>query len=72
MLLTSCRHGLICPNLKHYPVIRLEKLRKITKERSQDSRSPDRDLDLGPPKYEAVVLTTTFGASEKKVSGQSQ
>jgi hypothetical protein len=33
-------------------------LRKTTKILSQDSRSPGRDLNAGPPEYEAEVLTT--------------
>jgi hypothetical protein len=33
-------------------------LRKNTKSVSQDSRSPDRDLNAIPPEYEAVVVTT--------------
>jgi hypothetical protein len=41
------------PNLRKYPDICLEKLEKITKGLSQDSRSPGRDLDHEPPKYEA-------------------
>jgi hypothetical protein len=44
--------------LWHYPGICLEGLRKIIKALSQDSLSADRDLNLGPPKYEAEVLTT--------------
>jgi hypothetical protein len=36
----------------------LEGLRKTTKNLSQDSRSPGRDLNPGPPEYEAGVLTT--------------
>jgi hypothetical protein len=31
------------------------------KELSQDSRSPGRDLNPGPPEYKAGVLTTMFG-----------
>jgi hypothetical protein len=45
--------------------IYLKGLRKTTKKLSQDSRSQDRNLNPGPPKYEAGVLvnhsTTTFG-----------
>jgi hypothetical protein len=36
----------------------LEGLMKTTKDLSQDSRFPGRDLNPGPPEYEAVVLTT--------------
>jgi hypothetical protein len=36
-------------NLKYYPIIHLEGLNKVV---SQDSRSPDRDLNPGPPEYE--------------------
>jgi hypothetical protein len=46
-------------NLRYYPKIQLEGLRKTTKNLSQDSRSQGRDLNLGPPKYEVGVLTTT-------------
>jgi hypothetical protein len=31
---------------------------KNMKTLSQDSRSPGRDLSLGPPEYEAAMLTT--------------
>jgi hypothetical protein len=52
------------PNLRYYPGICLEGLRKITNNISQDSLSPGRDLNLGPPKYEGVNhSTTTFGNS---------
>jgi hypothetical protein len=44
--------------LRHYPDIRLKDLRKTTKNLSQDRRSPGRDLNPGPPEYEAVVLNT--------------
>jgi hypothetical protein len=46
------------PNLRYYPGICLEGLRKATKNFSQDSRSPGRDLNSGPPEYEAGMLTT--------------
>jgi hypothetical protein len=46
------------PNLRYYPGIRVVRLRKTTKPMSQGSRSPGRDLNPGPPEYEAVVLTT--------------
>jgi hypothetical protein len=45
-------------NLRYYPGVCLENLRKTMKNLSQDSRSPGQDLDPGPPKYEAGVLTT--------------
>jgi hypothetical protein len=56
-------------NLRYYPGICLEGLRKTTKKLSQDSQSPDRDLKPGPPKYEAGVVATaaTFGSFEKYV-----
>jgi hypothetical protein len=44
--------------LRYYPGIRLEGLRKTTKILNQDSLSPGRDLNPGPPEYEAGVLTT--------------
>jgi hypothetical protein len=40
------------------PRRRLKGLRKTPKTLGQDSRYPGRDLDLGPPKYKAGVLTT--------------
>jgi hypothetical protein len=40
--------------LRYYPGISLWGLRKTTK--SQDSRSPGRDLNSGTPEYEAGVL----------------
>jgi hypothetical protein len=43
--------------LKYYSGIRVEGLRKTTKDLSQDSRFPVWDLSPGPPKYEAGVLT---------------
>jgi hypothetical protein len=36
----------------------LDGMRKTTKTLSQDSRSSGRDLNPGPPVYEAGVLTT--------------
>jgi hypothetical protein len=36
-----------------HPSIFLEGLRKTTKNLSHDSRSPGRDLNTGPPEYEA-------------------
>jgi hypothetical protein len=49
--------------LSHYPGIRLEGLGKITKNLNQDSRSPGRDLNPGPPEYESGVLTTRWRRS---------
>jgi hypothetical protein len=46
------------PTLKHHPGIRLEGLRKTTKNLNQDSRSSGRELKPGPPEYDAGVLTT--------------
>jgi hypothetical protein len=45
------------------PDIRLEGLRKTTKNLSQDNWSPDGDLNPGPPKYDAGVLTTRLRRS---------
>jgi hypothetical protein len=47
----SCRG----PNLNCYLGICLERLRKITKNVSQDSRSPGLGSNPGPPEYEAGV-----------------
>jgi hypothetical protein len=44
--------------LKCYPVIRLEGLRKTTKNLSQDSLSSGRHSSPGSPEYEAGVLTS--------------
>jgi hypothetical protein len=46
------------PNLRYYPGICPEGLRKNTKTLSQDSRSPGRNLNPGPSESEAGVLTT--------------
>jgi hypothetical protein len=45
------------PNLRSYPGICLEGLRKTTKTLIQDSRSQGRDLNPVPPEYEAGLLT---------------
>jgi hypothetical protein len=45
------------PNLRLYPGIFLEGLRKTMKNLRQDIRSPSRDLSPGPPEYEVRVLT---------------
>jgi hypothetical protein len=54
----GCGRKRSCPDLRYYPVICLEGLRKTTKNLSQDRRSLGRDLNPGPPEYEAGVLTT--------------
>jgi hypothetical protein len=46
------------PDVRYFPGICLEGVRKTTKYLSQDNRSLGRDLNLGPPEYEAGVLTT--------------
>jgi hypothetical protein len=46
------------PNLRLFPIICLGELSKTTKNLNQNRQSPDRDLNPGPPEYEAVVLTT--------------
>jgi hypothetical protein len=43
--------------LRHYPGICLERLSKSTGNFNQDSRSPGRDFNPGPPEYEEGVLT---------------
>jgi hypothetical protein len=45
------------PNLRYYPGICPERLRKTTEILSNDSQSPSSDLNLGPPEYEGGVLT---------------
>jgi hypothetical protein len=47
-----------CPNLMCYPGICLDRLSKTTKILSQDSRSPGRDFNPGPPEYKVGALTT--------------
>jgi hypothetical protein len=44
--------------LRYYPGVFLEGLRNTTKDLSQGSRSPGRDLKPGPPQYEVGLLTT--------------
>jgi hypothetical protein len=51
--------------LRFYPGNRLEGLRKTKKIISQDNRSPGRDLNPGPPEYEAGMLTTRPRSSTK-------
>jgi hypothetical protein len=51
----GCSGGII---LRFYPGSRLDRLRKIMKPFSQDSRSPDSDLNPGLPEYEAGALNT--------------
>jgi hypothetical protein len=46
------------PNLRYYPGILLERLRKTTKTLSQDSWFPVCDLKPRFPEYERGVLTT--------------
>jgi hypothetical protein len=42
------------PNLRYYSGICLQGLSKTTKNLSQDSCSPGRDLNPGPPEYEVA------------------
>jgi hypothetical protein len=44
--------------IRYHPSIFLEVLSKTTKTLSQDSRSSDRELNPGPPEYEAAMITT--------------
>jgi hypothetical protein len=46
------------PNFWYSPGIRLENLRKTTKNIIEGNWSPGRDLNPGPPEFEAGVLTT--------------
>jgi hypothetical protein len=48
-------------DLSHYPEICLEGLRETTRNLSQHSRFPGRDLNPERPEYEGGTLTTTFG-----------
>jgi hypothetical protein len=54
----GCGRKLLYPNLRYYPGIYLEGLRKTTKTLSQGSRSSGLDLNSQPPEYEVAVLTT--------------
>jgi hypothetical protein len=45
-------------NLWHYPAIYLDGQRKTTKSLSDNNRFSDLNLNLGPPEYEAGLLTT--------------
>jgi hypothetical protein len=58
--------------LRHYPNIHLEGLMKTTKNISQDSRCPGRDLNPGHTKYNAGVLTTRSRLSVRSVFKISQ
>jgi hypothetical protein len=46
------------PDLRYFPGIYLDGLRKTTKNLSQDILSPGRDLNPGLTEYESEVLTT--------------
>jgi hypothetical protein len=52
------------PNLRQYPGICLEGLRKTMKNLSQDIQSPGRDMNSVPPEYGAGMLTTLPRRSE--------
>jgi hypothetical protein len=54
----GCGRKRSCPNFKYYTGICLEGLTKTMKNLSQDSRSPGRDSNPGPPEYYAGMLTT--------------
>jgi hypothetical protein len=49
----GCGRNRSWPNLRYYPSIFLERLRKTAKGHSQDSRFPGRDMNPGPPAYKA-------------------
>jgi hypothetical protein len=53
--------------LRYYLRIRLEELWKTPKTRSQVNLSSGRDLNPGPPEYEAEVLTTRPRRSVRQV-----
>jgi hypothetical protein len=53
----GCGRKRLWPNLTYYIGMFMEGLRKTTNNLSPDSRSPGRDLNLGPCKYEAELLT---------------
>jgi hypothetical protein len=58
MKMERMRKEAVVPNLKYYPGLCLEGLRKTSKNIGQDSRSPGQDLNSGPPEYETGVLAT--------------
>jgi hypothetical protein len=53
----GCGRKRLWPNLRYYPGIFVDGLKKTMKNLSQNSWSPGRDLNLGPLEYEAGVLT---------------
>jgi hypothetical protein len=57
-------YGLI---LSYYPGICLEGRMKTKTDRSQDVRSPGRDLNLGSPEYEAGVLRIELKLNNRNV-----
>jgi hypothetical protein len=52
--------------LRYHPGIRLDGLRKTMTKISSDSRFPERDMNPGPPEYEAGVLTNRPRRSVKE------
>jgi hypothetical protein len=54
--LTDCCYSTVCI-LRHYPGTCLDGLRKTTKNLSQDSGSPDRDLIPDPSEYGDMLNT---------------
>jgi hypothetical protein len=69
--MTNCKEmegsgrGLI---LRYYPGICLVRVRKTTTNLSQDSRSLGRDLNPGPPEYEAGALIILPQRSDLQMS----
>jgi hypothetical protein len=55
MNLKAYRRKRSWPNLRYYVRIWLEGLRTTKKHLSQDSQSPGRDMNPGPPEYEATA-----------------
>jgi hypothetical protein len=52
--------------LRYYSDTCMEGLSENTKDLSQDRRSSDRDLNPGPPEYEAVLLNTWSDVRRKR------
>jgi hypothetical protein len=52
-----------CLIVRYYPSIHLAGLGETSKNLSQDSRSPSRDLNPGPSEYETGVLITAFSCA---------
>jgi hypothetical protein len=57
MIWKGCGRKLPWPNLRNYPSIHLQWLRKAMKSLSHDSQFPGRDCNPQPREFEAGVLS---------------